>query len=266
MKSSEICTLAIQVATWQYGQVWYRKYNEPTDYGGYYNLLSWEDGRWHADCLGMVRALLCGWNANKNVIAGGADTSYRCYNYTEQMMIDSCTDVSANFAVMTPCELLYKAGHVGMYVGEFMSGGKTYNAVECTTSYGAGGLPTYVFPTGQRSRSKEEGAINDYWLKHGKFNLNGVDYGITEYDGGAVIGATGFGSELTQEEVLSYYDTLPELTYDYLESLANTLYGMSPDIFKIFAGWEWEKDTSILIYTWVIYALVYQLTDFTHII
>lgn len=53
MKSSEICALAIQIVNWTYGQVMYRRDNTTTDYGQYYNALSWYNDAWHADCLGF---------------------------------------------------------------------------------------------------------------------------------------------------------------------------------------------------------------------
>ena len=132
-------------------------------------------------------------------------------------------------------------GHIGCYVGTFTRGGKTYNTIECTTSYEWGGLPTWTDPDGFRRRHKDSNDTAGYWLYHGLFDLSGQYYGITEYDGGVVIGATGFGSQLDYDEVLYYWDTIGDPTYEYLEDLAYTLYEMPADVFKVLAGWVYGE-------------------------
>lgn len=247
MKSSEVCNLAIQIVAWIYGEVQYRQNNTTYYPDMSWNLLTWYNNAWHADCLGLVRAVLCGWNANKNVVAGGADTSYQCYNYNEIMMLNSCTYTSSNFVELAshPCSLLYKGGHVGIYVGEFQLNGLTYNSAECTTSFGWGGRPVWVDPDGQRKAHKDAGGSGSYWEQWGIFNLTGNDYGLTEYDGGGT-GSTGFGSQLSQEEVLQYWDTVGDPSYDYLEQLADTLYGMDSATFAIMAGWEYGEGYQVI--------------------
>ena len=156
MKSSEICALAINIVAWNYGEVQYRMNNSTYYPDMSWNLLTWYNDAWHADCLGLVRAVLCGWNADKTVVAGGADTSYRCYLYNEIQFLNSCASTSSDFSLLAdhPCSLLYKDGHVGIYVGEFMLDGKTYNSFECTTSFGWGGRPVWVEPDGLRREYK----------------------------------------------------------------------------------------------------------------
>lgn len=260
MKSSEICTLAINVVSWMYGRVAYRgdsTYYDPTDADtlAWYNGLTWWDNAWHADCLGFVRAVLCGWNADKTVLCGGADRSYGCYNFNERLFLDSCDYTSNDFSeiVSHPCSLLYKETpfrHVGLYVGEFTVGGLTYNTCECTTSYideqgrPGGGKPAWVDPDGTRRPYKGASGNAGKWLSWGIFNLDETDYGITEYDGGAPIGVNGFGSALTQTEVDYYFDKLNDLTYDYVESIAESVHGMSADVFAVMAGWGWGETYS----------------------
>lgn len=243
MTSSEICALAIRIVAWTYGEVQYRMNNTTYYPDMSWNLLTWYNNAWHADCLGLVRAVLCGWNANKNVVAGGANTSYACYNYNEIMMLNSCSSTSSNFALLRnyPCSLLYKDGHVGIYVGEFQLNGLTYNSCECTTSFGWGGRPVWVDTDGQRKAHRDAGGSGSYWTHWGVFNLRGTDYGITAYDGGAT-GATGFGSELSKDEVEQYWDTLPEITYSQCEALANSFYEMPAGCFSVLAGWVWGED------------------------
>ena len=247
MKSSEVCSLAINIVAWNYGEVQYRMnnttYYDP-DNPGLYNLLTWYNGAWHADCLGLVRAVLCGWHAVKdpNVIAGGADTSYPCYGYTEDMMLSHCSSTSQDFTLLpnNPCSLLYKPGHVGIYVGEFQLDGKTYNSCECTTSFGWGGRPVWVEPDGLRREYKGGTVTAGYWTDWGIFDITHGYWGLTEYDGGGT-GATGFGTALTQTEVDFYWDTLTNLTYDYVEAIASSVHGMSADVFAVMAGWGWGE-------------------------
>lgn len=282
MKSSEICALAINIVAWNYGEVQYRMNNTTYFPDPTWNLLTWYNDAWHADCLGLVRAVLCGWNGNKNVTAGGADMSYLCYLYNEIQFLNSCSSTSSDFSLLEdhPCSLLYKDGHVGIYVGEFMLDGKTYNSCECTTSFGWGGRPVWVEPDGLRREYKGGSATAGYWESWGIFNTAGVDYGITEYDGGST-GATGFGSALSKEEVEHYFTSFydqPWLTYAYLESLADMLYGMDSDFFRVFAGYVYGEnpvwfddymlylDSSIPVNMYMAYNMTtaQEISDFWH--
>lgn len=263
MKSSEICQLAINICTWMYGRVAYRDDSSwlPTDQSLWakYNGLTWWNDAWHADCLGFVRAVLCGWSADKTIDCGGANTGYPCYMYNEQMFIDSCLPaqggggVSSDFTQIAshPCSLLYKDGHVGLYIGELQIGGKFYNTAEVTTSYiddqgrPGGGRLAWVDSDGRRRPSKNEPLLNSWWEQWGVFGTSGVKYGITEYDGGAT-GATGFGSALTQPEVDFYWDSLTDLTFDYVQGIADTIHGMSADVFTVMAGWGWGEGYSFI--------------------
>lgn len=251
MKSSEICALAINIVAGNYGDTTYRMGNtDPV--ATRYNNMTWLNGAWRSDCLGFLRAVLCGWNANKDVWYGGADTSYGCYvsygGFSEQMFLSSCTVQSYDFSTLNiPCCMLYKREpyeHVGLYVGEYQLNGYTYNVCECTSWYGDDSIngckPTWVDPDGTRRYYKGGSVLGSAWLAWGQFNLNGTDYGITEYDGGA-IGATGFGSELSETEVDYYWNTLNNLTYDYVESIADSIHGMDSSVFSIMAGYGWGE-------------------------
>lgn len=252
MKSSEICALAINIVAGNYGDTTYRMGNtDPVSTP--YNNMTWLNGAWRSDCLGFLRAVLCGWNGNKNVLYGGSNTSYGCYvsygGFTEQMFLSSCTIQSYDFSLLNiPCCMLYKRDpyeHVGLYVGEYQLNGFTYNVCECTSWYGDSSIngckPTWIDPDGTRRYYKGGSVLGSAWLAWGQFNLNGTDYGITEYDGGAT-GATGFGSELSHDEVLYYWNTLPEygswLTYEFLVSLADKFYDMPESLFEMVIGWS----------------------------
>lgn len=243
MKSSEVCSLAINVVAWNYGEVQYRMNNTTYFPDHSWNLLTWYNGAWHADCLGLVRAVLCGWNADKTVTAGGADMSYPCYLYNEIEMLQHCSSTSQDFTLLPehPCSLLYKDGHVGIYVGEFQLNGHTYNSCECTTSFGWGGRPVWVEPDGLRREYKGGTVTAGYWTDWGIFDITHGYWGLTEYDGGGT-GATGFGSELSHEEVLYYWNSLPEygswLTYEYLVAIAEKFYGLTEPLFEMIIGWS----------------------------
>ena len=259
MKSSEICQLAINVVAWNYGEVQYRlgntlyyaddlKWCNMTWGGppGYYS------EAWHADCLGFVRAMLCGWSGDKEAYAGGANIdpndpgAYNCKYFNEAMFLDSCRTehggggISNDFSIISPCSLLQNSGHVGLYVGEYQLNGLTYNTCECSYGLQYGGYPTWTDQNGQRKTHKDGPDSGSYWDYWGLFNLNGTDYGITEYDGGAT-GATGFGSELSKTEVEYYWDKIGDPSYDTLEALAASLYDMPPDVFECEAGYVYGE-------------------------
>ena len=242
MKSSEVCSLAINIVAWNYGEVQYRMNNTTYYPDNSWNLLTWYNGAWHADCIGLVRAVLCGWHADKTVTAGGADMSYPCYLYNEIEMLQHCSSTSQDFTLLpnNPCSLLYKDGHVGIYVGEFQLDGKTYNSCECTTSFGWGGRPVWVEPDGLRREYKGGTVTAGYWESWGIFDITHGYWGLTEYDGGGT-GATGFGTALTPTEVDFYWDTLTNLTYDYVEAIAGSIHGMDASVFAIMAGWGWGE-------------------------
>lgn len=248
MKSSEICNLAIQIVAKLYGDTTYRL-GSTAGVDWPYNNMTWYQGAWRSDCLGFVRAVLCGWNADKNALCGGADYTLPCYGFGEWAFVESCSYSSYDFSGLSthPCSLVMKNDpyrHVGIYVGNFQLDGNTYNVCECTSTLN-GCYPTWVDPDGTRRLCKDGDLYGSPWLVWGIFNTNGTDYLITEYDGGGT-GATGFGSQLSQEEVLQYWDTVGDPSYDYLVQLADTLYGMDSATFAIMAGWEYGEGYQVI--------------------
>lgn len=248
MKTSEICSLAINIVAGNYGNTTYRMGNT-SDVSWPYNNMTWFQNAWRSDCLGFVRACLCGWNGDKTVNCGGADYTYPCYNLDTWGMLDyGCSSSSRNFALLmnNPCSLVKKDspyGHVGLFVGEFQLEGKTYNVCECTSWYGADNIngckPTWVDTDGTRRFCKGGEVLGSAWLEWGTFENTGYYFPTREYDGGAT-GATGFGSELTEDEVNYYYDEVYQadwLTYEYLEALAYSLYGMDSRFFQAYVGY-----------------------------
>ena len=89
-----------------------------------------------------------------------------------------CTDAKWwDFSTIVPGEHLYMRtdGHGGVYVGEFVHAGLTYNVIECTAAWAGGVIPTYLDKnTGARLQYK--GGPQCYaWEAHGKLSKY-VDY------------------------------------------------------------------------------------------
>lgn len=296
MTSQEVCTLAVNIVSNLYGDTTYRMGNtDPVDTP--YNNMTWYNGAWRSDCLGFVRAVLCDWAGDKDVWYGGSlIMGYQCKMFNEVMFVDSCHDENNNPThyddftdlYLHPCSLLYKKDpweHVGLYVGDYELDGHIYNVCECTSWYGAdyinGCKPTWVDPDGTRRYYKDGDVLGSVWKTWGIFNLNGTDYDLTEYNGGAS-GSTGFGSALSKAEVEKYFPMYIDkewLTYSYLEALADRFYGMDSDYFRVFAGYVYGEnpvgfddymlylDSCIPVNMFMAYGLdtAQKLSDFWHL-
>jgi hypothetical protein len=69
--------------------------------------------------------------------------------------------------------------HSGVYVGEFNSGGKIYNTIECTTAWGGGVIFSYVDEKGIRRQYKGSKSTCYRWTDYGL--LNCIDYGGSQF-------------------------------------------------------------------------------------
>lgn len=109
------------------------------------------------DCVCLIKSVLWGWNGNKNDVYGGAKY---CSNGVPDIgadtIINVCSGVSANFADVIPGELLWKTGHVGIYIGNGQ-------AVECTPAWDnkvqISNVANIAGNTGSKYRT---------WTKHGR--------------------------------------------------------------------------------------------------
>jgi len=133
----------------------------PTTYysvsGG--NWASWNGWSWNFDCVILIKALLWGWNENKNVAHGGAVyLSNGVPDVDADTLITLCENVSSDFNNITAGELLWMDGHVGVYIGN----GKV---IECTAGWEGKVLYSEIGNDGRRSRN---GVQIGYWKKHGK--------------------------------------------------------------------------------------------------
>ena len=109
------------------------------------------------DCVCLVKGILWGWSGKKNDVYGGAKY---CSNGVPDIgadtIITKCSGVSTNFGDIILGELLWKSGHVGIYIGNGQ-------AVECTPAWANCVQVTDVaniLSTGDRPART--------WTKHGR--------------------------------------------------------------------------------------------------
>lgn len=74
---------------------------------------------WAFDCVGLIKGILWGWNGDKTQPFGGA-----CYcsnavpDITAGTMAKRATERGTDFSKITEGEVVYKSGHIGIYVGD----------------------------------------------------------------------------------------------------------------------------------------------------
>lgn len=129
------------------------------------------------DCVCLIKGILWGWSGDKTASYGGAVyNSNGVPDIGADSIINKCAGVSTNFSDLIPGELLWKTGHVGIYIGNGM-------AVECTPAWKNCVQITDVqniISTGDRPART--------WTKHGRLpyveydsNLPFVDVSTDKY-------------------------------------------------------------------------------------
>lgn len=113
---------------------------------------------WFAfDCVGMIKALLWGWEGKQDKTYGGAVyVSNGVPDKSANQVIALCSDVSDDFSRIQPGEVVWLKGHIGVYIGDGL-------AVECTPRWEDGVQITAVHNLG-----KQDGVNGRYWTSHGK--------------------------------------------------------------------------------------------------
>lgn len=127
------------------------------------------DGRTSADCWNLIKAVLNGYDVNKNVVGYYQKDLSNTGDVDGATLMKKCSEVSTDFSKLKNGEprLLYMNGHAGSFIGETIIDGKTYNVIECTGSWERKVLYSYVDSDGTRRHYK--GATkNGKWIKHGK--------------------------------------------------------------------------------------------------
>ena len=119
----------------------------------------WNGTKWNFDCVILVKAILWGWNGNKNHPHGGAIYgSNGVYDDGANEIINRCKNVSNDFKNISVGELLWMQGHVGVYIGNGQ-------VIECTAAWDKKVQYSSIGSNGERSRN---GIRKGSWLKHGK--------------------------------------------------------------------------------------------------
>ncbi len=114
---------------------------------------------YHAwDCVGLIKGILWGWSGKTNVpyATNGvpdADT---------KGMMRRCSHRSSDFSKILPGCIMYKPGHVGIYIGDGL-------AVEATSAWDSKVMVTAVSNIGRKSGYKRKS-----WTEHGR--LPWIDY------------------------------------------------------------------------------------------
>ena len=110
---------------------------------------------WGFDCVGLIKAVLWGWEGNTAKSYGGAVyASNGVPDVTADTMISKCSDVSTDFNNISIGEFLWMKGHCGIYIGDGL-------AVESTPAWKNGVQITACNCT-------KKGYNSRYWNKHGK--------------------------------------------------------------------------------------------------
>ncbi len=109
------------------------------------------------DCVCLIKGILWGWNGDQTKAYGGATyASNGVPDIGTEGMIGKCSDVSKKFDCVEIGELLWKKGHVGVYIGEGL-------AVECTPAW-----ENKVQITAVGNIGSVQGYKKRSWTSHGK--------------------------------------------------------------------------------------------------
>lgn len=115
------------------------------------------------DCVCMIKAILWGFSFDTSKVNGGATyASNGVPDINADQMIEKCSGVSTSFKSIEPGEVVWKTGHIGVYIGDGL-------AVECTPAW-----KDRVQVTAVENIGKKDGYNSRLWTKHGK--LPYVDY------------------------------------------------------------------------------------------
>ena len=99
------------------------------------------------DCVGLIKGVLWGWNADKTKYHGGAKyNSNGVPDVSANMLINKCNPTK-DFGNILPGEVVWLEGHVGVYIGNGQ-------VIECTPAWENGVQITLL--------------KDRIWVKHGK--------------------------------------------------------------------------------------------------
>lgn len=169
--AGSVVGLAYSAATGQFGA---------SQYSNVYpnNIMLWHGTYWTSDCLGFVHAMANPddqFSNNRNVLGGGATLNAFMLNSDEITTLTSYCTTRGAFPKLdlVPAAMLYKSGHVGLYIGSVTYNGNTYNGAEC--AYNAGWRLFWVdLSTGEKYTHSGGTNLGSTWENWGYFDH--IDY------------------------------------------------------------------------------------------
>lgn len=109
------------------------------------------------DCIGLIKAILWGWNGSKNEVYGGAKyASNGVPDIGADYCITLCKGVSSDFSTIQVGEAVWLEGHIGVYIGNGL-------VVESSPAWGNG-----VQITACENIAKNKAYHGRRWTKHGR--------------------------------------------------------------------------------------------------
>ena len=117
------------------------------------------------DCVNLIKGILWGWIGDPKKTYGGA--KYKANGVPDvgaDSMIKLCSDVSTDFKKIQVGEVVWKKGHIGVYIGDGL-------AIECTPAWKNKVQITAVGNIGTKA-----GHNTRTWTNHGK--LPYIDYTV----------------------------------------------------------------------------------------
>ncbi len=109
------------------------------------------------DCINLLKGILWGWCGDPSQIYGGAVyASNGVPDTNEKGLFQMCKDQTVSFKNIQPGEMLYMAGHAGIYIGDGL-------AIESTPAWKNKVQITAVMNIGIRAQYPGR-----YWEAHGK--------------------------------------------------------------------------------------------------
>lgn len=124
---------------------------------------------WSFDCWNLIKVLIWGWEEKKDKNYYVFDKGkYGLGDWAGSTILSKCTNKSSDFNKLEKGEYLLTAdgGHAGIYIGEFIHEGKTYNVAECTSAWDGGVILTYLDTNGVRYRNSDKKSRNSAWKYH----------------------------------------------------------------------------------------------------
>lgn len=145
-----------------------------------YNCGYYDGKRFSFDCWNLIKAILGGWTDNYTKGYYVSPSKFPCGDCDGYHLLMQCTNRSKDFSQLKqPGTYLYlsTSPHAGVYIGDFVVDGYTFNVVECTSAWESKVQYTYVDEKGGRYLYKG-GPKNKYsWTDYGL--LPWVEYEAT---------------------------------------------------------------------------------------